>query len=88
MMNYQQEQGDEILYYSILERIFSNIFFEIETFSDQINLVKHALYEDKLCECIDLFEKNFLSKNENINNKTLHYLYQLQKFSLALFLKF
>ena len=84
MMNYQQEQGDEILYYSILERIFSNIFFEIETFSDQINLVKHALYEDKLCECIDLFEKNFLSKNENINNKTLHYLYQLQKFSLAL----
>ena len=82
MMNYPQGEGDQILYYSIIERIFSNIFFEIETFFNNKDLVKHSLYEIKLCECIDLFEKNFFAKKENINNKTVHFLYQLQKISL------
>ena len=84
MMNYQQDQGDSFLYYSIFERIFSNIFFEFENFFDKNDLIRHALYESKLCECIDLFEKNFISKEENINNKIIHFLYQLQKISLSL----
>ena len=84
MMNYQQDQGDQFLYYSIVERIFSNIFFEIETFFNNKDLNKHSLYELKLYECIDLLEKNILSKDENINNKTIHFLYQLQKISLSL----
>ena len=84
MMNYQQDQGDSFLYYSIIERIFSNIFFETETFFDKSDLIKHALYETKLCECIDLFDKNFLSKEENINSKVVHFLYQLQKISLCI----
>ena len=82
MMNYPQGEGDQLLYYSIIERIFSNIFFEIETFFNNKDLAKHSLYEIKLCECIDLFEKNFFAKEENINNKTVHFLYQLQKISL------
>ena len=74
MMNYQQDQGDSFLYYSIFERIFSNIFFEFENFFDKNDLIRHALYESKLCECIDLFEKNFISKEENINYKKYLYL--------------
>ena len=83
-MNYQQDQGDEFLHYSILERIFSNLFFEIENFFDENDLSKHAVYEAKLCECIDLFEKNFITKGENINNKSIHFLYQFQKISMLL----
>ena len=84
MMNYQKDQGDQFLYYSILERIFSNIFFEIETFLKEIDLKIHSLYEIKLCECIDLFEKNFISKDEDLNSKTIHFLEQFQKLSLSL----
>ena len=83
MMNYQQDKGDILLYYSILERIISNIFFEIDILFVETDINKHALYENKLCECIDLYEKNFLSKDEDINNKTIHFLYQLQKLSLS-----
>ena len=83
MMNYDQNQGDEVLYYSIIERIFSNIFFETETFFDHNNLNAHSLYETKLCECIDLLEVNFLSKKEKLN-KAIHFLKHLQKLSLSL----
>ena len=79
-----QEQEDSFLYYSIIDRIFSNIFFEIETFFDEKDLIRHSLYETQLCESIDKFEKNLLSKEENINNNIIHFLYQLQKLSLSI----
>lgn len=84
MMNYQHDQGDESLHYSIIERIFNNIFFEIETFFDQNDLAKHSLYETKLFECIDLFEKKFMAEKKEINSKNIHLLFQLQKISLCI----
>ena len=84
MMNYQHDQGDESLHYSIIERIFSNIFFEIEAFFDGNDLDKHSLYETKLYECIDLLEKKFMAEKGEVNSKNIHLLYQLQKISLSI----
>jgi len=84
MMNYQHDQGDEGLHYSIIERIFSNIFFEIEAFFDKNDLEKHSIYEDKLYECIDLLEKKFMAEKGEVNSKNIHLLYQLQKISLSI----
>ena len=84
MMNYQHDQGDECLHYSIIERIFSNIFFEIEAFFDENDLDKHSLYEAKLYECIDLLEKKFMAEKGEVNSKNIHLLYQLQKISLSI----
>ena len=77
MMNYQHDQGDESLHYSIIERIFSNIFFEIEAFFDGNDLDKHSLYETKLYECIDLLEKKFMAEKGEVNSKNIHLLYKL-----------
>ena len=83
MMDYKPDENkDPLLYYTILERIFNNIFFEIQTSSNEEN--KLELNHSKLYECIDLLEKKFITKEEKINDKIILILYQLQKISLLL----
>ena len=84
MMNYDHDQGDESLHYSIIERIFNNIFFEIETFFEENDLDKHSLDEAKLYECIDLLKKKFMAEKGEVNSKNIHLLYQLQKIYLSI----
>ena len=83
MLNYAQDKNNLNLHFSIIDRIFNNIFFEIQTFFDKGDLIKHSFYEKKLCECIDAFEKNFLEKT-GISEKNIHFLSELQKITLNL----
>ena len=80
MMNYDHDQGDESLHYSIIERIFNNIFFEIETFFEENDLDKHSLDEAKLYECIDLLKKNLWLKKEKLIVKTFIYYINYKKY--------
>ena len=80
-------EDDTLLYFSIVEKIFSNIFFELETFYKKRDFNLLSKYEVKLSEIIDSFENIFLcEKNQKLvtNEKKIYILYQLQKISLTI----
>ena len=83
-----KNEDDLLLYFSIIEKIFGNIFFELETFFKKRDFNTLSKYEQKLSESVDSFENIFLppeNNNELINDKrTIYILYQLQKLSLTI----
>ena len=82
--NYKNENKEDLLiYYSIMEKIFNNIFNELELFQGRKESLKNlSKFEITLSECIDSFEKNILSKSQD--KKIINILFQLQKLSLAI----
>ena len=82
--NYKNENKEDLLiYYSIMEKIFTNIFNELELFQGRKESLKNlSKFEITLSECIDSFEKNILSKSQD--KKIINILFQLQKLSLAI----
>ena len=83
-----KNEDDLLLYFSIIEKIFSNIFFELETFFKKKDFNTLSKYEQKLSESVDSFSNIFLSKENNtelnIDKRTVYILYQLQKLSLTI----
>ena len=82
------ENEDElILYFSIADKIFNNIFFELDNFYKNRDFDILSKYEIQLSEIVDSFENIFLSKKETestIDKKIIYILYQLQKLSLGI----
>ena len=83
-----KNEDDLLLYFSIIEKIFSNIFFELETFFKKRDFNTLSKYEQKLSESVDSFSNIFLSTENNtelnIDQRTIYILYQLQKLSLCI----
>ena len=83
-----KNEDDLLLYFSIVDKIFSNIFFELETFFKKRDFKTLSKYEQKLSKIVDSFSKIFLSPENNtelnIDKRTINILYQLQKLSLTI----
>ena len=76
-----------LIYFSVVEKIFSNIFYELEFFYKKKDLKIISEYEIKLAEIVDSFQSIFLSKKENkpnLEKKLINILYLLQKLALSI----
>ena len=83
------EKNDENIdiYFSVIETIFNNIFFEFDIFNKNKDFNIISKYEIKLSEIVDTFQDFLLQEknsNSNIERKIINILYQLQQLSLLI----